>query len=93
MKSIRPVSDLRNHFASISQDVHETNRPVFLTKNGAGDMVVMSVEAYVEVAVESEVYTALREAEIESALTEERYSPNDVLARLRAHIDSVSRAG
>lgn len=39
---IRPVSDLRNNFADISKTVHETKKPVFLTKNGFGDMVVLS---------------------------------------------------
>ena len=46
MKTIRPVSDLRNNFADISKTVHETAKPVFLTKNGYGDMVVLSMEAY-----------------------------------------------
>ncbi|WP_343121288.1 type II toxin-antitoxin system Phd/YefM family antitoxin, partial [Intestinimonas butyriciproducens] len=45
MNMIRPVSDLRNNFADISKTVHETAKPVFLTKNGYGDMVVMSIEA------------------------------------------------
>ena len=42
--AIRPVSDLRNNFADISKTVHETGKPVFLTKNGFGDMVVLSME-------------------------------------------------
>ena len=46
MKMIRPVSDLRNSFADISKTVHETAKPVFLTKNGYGDMVVLSMEAF-----------------------------------------------
>ena len=46
MNMIRPVSDLRNNFADISKTVHETAQPVFLTKNGYGDMVVMSMEAF-----------------------------------------------
>ena len=46
MKMIRPVSDLRNNFADISKTVHETAKPVFLTKNGYGDMVVLSLEAF-----------------------------------------------
>ncbi len=46
MKMIRPVSDLRNNFADISKTVHETAQPVFLTKNGYGDMVIMSMEIY-----------------------------------------------
>ena len=45
MINIRPVSDLRNNFADISKTVHETAQPVFLTKNGYGDMVVLSIAA------------------------------------------------
>ena len=56
MPHIRPVSDLRNNFADISRIVHETAEPVFLTKNGYGDMVVMSIEAYERLQFESEVF-------------------------------------
>ena len=42
MSQIRPVSDLRNNFADITRTVHETRESVILTKNGYGDMVVMS---------------------------------------------------
>lgn len=41
MPHIRPVSDLRNKFTEISRIVHEGKEPVFLTKNGHGDMVVV----------------------------------------------------
>ena len=58
--SIRPVSDLRNNFAEISKMVHETSQPVFLTKNGFGDMVVLSIEAYENLQFESEVYLKLQ---------------------------------
>ena len=63
---IRPISDLRNNFSDISKTVHETNQPVFLTKNGYGDMVVLSVEAYENLQFESEVYSKLKEAEQEA---------------------------
>ncbi len=46
MPQIRPVSDLRNNFTDISRVIHETSEPIFLTKNGYGDMVVMSIQAY-----------------------------------------------
>ena len=46
MPQIRPISDLRNNFAEISRTVHETREPVVLTKNGYGDMVVMSYEEF-----------------------------------------------
>lgn len=79
MNMIRPVSDLRNHFADISKAVHETAQPVFLTKNGYGDMVVLSMEAYENLQFESEVYFKLKEAEREAELTGQRYSSRDVL--------------
>ncbi len=56
MNIIRPVSDLRNNFADISKTVHETAQPVFLTKNGYGDMVVMSMETFEKMQFESDVY-------------------------------------
>ena len=83
MNSIRPVSDLRNNFAEISQIVHETQQPVFLTKNGFGDMVVMSMEAYENLQFESEVYYKLKEAEREAEITSTRYSSKDVLKALK----------
>ncbi len=83
MNSIRPVSDLRNNFAEISRQVHETKKPVFLTKNGFGDMVVMSMEAYVNMQFDSEVYHQLQEAEKQAALTNTRYSSKDVLKAMK----------
>lgn len=46
MPDIRPISDLRSRFAEISRLAHQSGEPVFLTKNGYGDLVVLSVEAY-----------------------------------------------
>ena len=86
MNAIRPVSDLRNNFAEISRDVHETRQPVFLTKNGFGDMVVMSMDAYENLQFESEVYAKLKEAERESATTQTRYSSKEVLAAIREQL-------
>ena len=83
---IRPVSDLRNNFADISRTVHETAKPVFLTKNGYGDMVVMSMEAYEGLRFESEVYAKLQAAEREAELTDARYSPKEVFEAMRAQL-------
>ncbi len=85
--SIRPVSDLRNNFAEISKMVHETSQPVFLTKNGFGDMVVLSIEAYENLQFESEVYLKLQEAEKEAKLTDKRFSSKEVLAELKGAIN------
>ena len=83
MNRIRPVSDLRNNVADISKTVHETAEPVFLTKNGYGDMVVLSMEAFENLHFESEIYFKLQEAEREASLTDQRYSSKDVLQAMK----------
>jgi len=86
MKRIRPVSDLRNNFAEISRVVHETGEPVFLTKNGYGDMVVMSIEAYEARQFESEIFHKLKEAQIEAKSTDIRYSHEEVFSGLKLKV-------
>ncbi len=46
MPTIRPISDLRNNANEISEFCHNEREPVFITKNGVGDLVVMSMETY-----------------------------------------------
>jgi len=86
MKRIRPVSDLRNNFAEISRAVHETGEPIFLTKNGYGDMVVMSLEAYEASQFEGEIFHKLKEAQIEAKSTDVRYSHEEVLSGLKLKV-------
>ena len=86
MNMIRPVSDLRNNFAEISKTVHETAQPVFLTKNGYGDMVVLSMEAFENLQFESEIYFKLQAAERKAELSSERYSSKDVLKAMKDSI-------
>ncbi|MDR0840148.1 MAG: type II toxin-antitoxin system Phd/YefM family antitoxin [Christensenellaceae bacterium] len=86
MPQIRPVSDLRNNFAEISSIVHESKQPVFLTKNGYADMVVMSSEAYEKMQFESEVYFKLKEAELEARTTNQRFSHKEVFAELKKQL-------
>lgn len=86
MPQIRPVSDLRNKFADISKVVHETGEPVFLTKNGYGDMVVMSFEAFERLQFESEIYFKLKEAELQARETDQRFSHKDVFDGLKKRL-------
>jgi len=88
---IRPVSDLRNKFSDISNAVHESNEPIYLTKNGRGDMVVMSFEAYEQNLFQSEVYLKLKEAEYQAASTKKRYTHDEVMAELRNEIKKESK--
>lgn len=89
MPQIRPVSDLRNNFTEISSQVHKTQQPVFLTKNGYADMVVMSCEAYEQMQFESEVYFKLREAEMEARSTKQRFSHKEVFSELRKQLEGA----
>jgi len=88
LNMVRPVSDLRNNFAEISRVVHETAQPVILTKNGYGDMVVMSMDAYEKLHFDSEVYSKLLEAEREAEATNKRFSSKEVLKAMKDVIDS-----
>lgn len=92
MPDIRPVSDLRNHFAEISRIVHETREPMILTKNGYGDMVVMSYEEYQNIQYDRMVMRELRAAELESETTAERFSHDEVMNDIREKIRAVNGA-
>jgi prevent-host-death family protein len=46
MPTIRPSSDLRNKYSEISDFCHEHLEPIYITKNGKGDLAVLSIEAY-----------------------------------------------
>ena len=83
MNTIRPVSDLRNNFADISKIVHQSQQPVFLTKNGYGDMVVMSMETFEDMKFESDIYSKLQEAEKQAFLTGQRFSSKDVFEEIQ----------
>ncbi|MDL2317927.1 type II toxin-antitoxin system Phd/YefM family antitoxin [Eubacteriales bacterium OttesenSCG-928-A19] len=92
MPKIRPVSDLRNNFAEISRVVHETREPVILTKNGYGDMVVISYEEFERLQYETTVSMQLKEAEVEAATTTQRYTHTEVMDSLRARLKATAGA-
>ncbi|WP_103062555.1 type II toxin-antitoxin system Phd/YefM family antitoxin [Actinomyces qiguomingii] len=92
MPVIRPISDLRNKFTEISATVHEDDRPVFLTRNGVGDMVVMSIEHYEALALNREITEALAAAEVEMETTTERFTSEEVLAYALAAIDNANES-
>jgi prevent-host-death family protein len=67
MPNIRPITDLRNHSNEISEFCRSSREAVFITKNGIGDMVVMSMEVYERQQALIELYAKLAEAEAEIA--------------------------
>ena len=84
MIHIRPVSDLRNKFPEIEQVVLSGGEPVFLTKNGYGSMVVMSIEQYS--ALTDGIELKLDEADKAAALSETRYTAEEVFDRARRRV-------
>lgn len=80
MPKIIPIKDLKNT-AEISEMCHSRNEPVYITKNGYGDLVIMSVETYERNFFMTEVYDKLAEAE--KAVAEGRtVDAKEALARL-----------
>lgn len=70
MPQIRPITDLRNT-TEISELCHAKNEPVFITKNGYGDLVIMSMETYESLCESSVKERPAREAEGMCFLTEQ----------------------
>ncbi len=62
MPTIRPSADLRNNYNEISTFCHEHSEPVFITKNGKGDLAVLSIEAYEEICGKFELFRLLNES-------------------------------
>ena len=86
MNMIRPVSVCEITLRTFPKQCMKRLSLCFLTKNGYGDMVVLSMEAFENLQFESEVYFKLQEAEREAELTDQRYSSKDVLKAMKAAI-------
>lgn len=84
MIKIRPVSDLRNKFTEIENTV-KNGEPVFLTKNGYGSMVVLSLEHYA--ALTDEIEIKLDEADKAAALDNVRYTEEELFNKVRSRIN------
>ena len=85
MPNIRPSSDLRNNYNEISDYCHTNREPVFLTKNGHGDLVVLSIEDYEKISDRLELYRLLDQGIKDE--TEGRVRPlDDAISQLREEI-------
>ena len=82
MPQIRPISDMRNT-TEISNLCHAKREPIFITKNGYGDMVIMSMETYDELLETAATDAAIAEAETEFAQSKKLYDAREELHTLR----------
>ena len=86
--NIRPVPDLRNNYPDVEREVRETG-PVFLTKNGYGSMVVMSLDQYEY--LNGSVEAALDAADCQAETTDLRYSHDEVFGSIREGLRRYGR--
>ena len=86
MPAIKPISDLRNRAKEISRLCHDGDQPVFITRNGQGDLVVMSQAHYDRLQARLELYEKLETAESQAARGEKGIGHREMFRRLRARI-------
>ena len=84
MLNIRPVSDLRNKFPEIEESVLRRNEPVYLTKNGYGTMVLLSIEQYS--ALTDALEMRLDEADETAEKSSVRLTGEEVFSNVRRRI-------
>jgi len=85
MPNIRPSSDLRNKYNEISEFCHKYSEPVYITKNGTGDLAVMSIEAYEKLVGKFELYKLLDEG-LEAAKDNKVATAEDVFQRIEREL-------
>lgn len=82
MPQIRPITDLRNT-NEISELCHSKKEPIFITKNGYGDLVIMSIEAYEQIVENAIIDEAIAEAEAEYKSEGKLLDAKEALSSLR----------
>lgn len=75
MPNIKSSTELRNNYNEISKFCHESREPIFITKNGQGDLAVMSIETYEALSGKLELYRLLDEGRV--AIKAEKKRPLD----------------
>ena len=83
MPIIKPISDLRNKANEISKLVHTSQEPIFITKNGEGNMVVMSMAHYAQMLMKIELLTKLGAARSQLASGQKDRTLRQVMSRVR----------
>lgn len=82
MPQIRPITDLRNT-NEISDLCHAKKEPIFITKNGYGDLVVMSIETFDAMLKDRELDAAIAEAEAEYTSDNQLVDAREALSKLK----------
>jgi len=86
MPLIKPISDLRNKAKEISDLAHKSEEPIFITRNGEGDMVVMSMAQYGRLQLKLEMFAKLSVAQSQRASGDRGRTVQQVMKDLRKRI-------
>ncbi|MBI4688984.1 MAG: type II toxin-antitoxin system Phd/YefM family antitoxin [Nitrospirae bacterium] len=86
MPVIKPISDLRNKANAISDLAHKSDEPIFITKNGEGDMVVMSMAQYSKLQLKIELFSKLAVAQAQRASGDKGRTLNQVMKDIRKRL-------
>ena len=84
---IRPITELKNT-TNISNLCHEVNTPIFITKNGYSDLVIMSVDTYERNMAMYDIYNKLDEAEEQFQMGLPTKSHKEVISNLRGRVNA-----
>ncbi len=87
MPIIKPISDLRNKSNEISELAHNSNEPIYITKNGEGDMVVMSMSHYSNLQLKLELLSKLSVAQNQKADGDKGATLKQVMTNIRKSIN------
>ena len=90
MPVIKPISDLRNKANEISELAHRSDEPVFITRNGEGDMVVMSLAHYSRLQLKLELFSKLAVAQAQKAAGDKGRPLSAVMKELRKRLHEAA---
>ncbi len=88
MPIIKPISDLRNKSNEISELANNSNEPIFITKNGKGDLVVMSMAHYSKIQLKLELLGKLSVAQQQKTNGDKGRTLKQVMANIRETINA-----
>ena len=87
MPIIKPISDLRNKSNEISKLANDSNEPIYITKNGEGDLVVMSMNHYSKMQLKLDLLSKLSIAQKQKSAGDTGSSLKQVMTKIRTMIN------
>ena len=86
MPIIKPISDLRNKSNEISNIANESNEPIFITKNGEGDLVVMSMNYYSRMQLKIDLLSKLSVSQKQKGAGDKGKDITQIMTKIRTII-------